>query len=194
MIYFISDLHLGHTGILRLCNRPFASVEEMDEALIGNWNKKVGQRDTVYLVGDLIWDKKRAAEYLPRLNGKKILIYGNHDEHMINNPEFQSFFEEICPMKFVSLNGHPITLCHYPLLEWKNSRKKGTSRLGYLIYGHIHNNVLPEYHPLFSAFNALNAGADINRFQPVSFEELVKNNEAFSKNALEQLAKRNGSV
>ena len=194
MIYFTSDLHFGHLGILRLCHRPFASVEEMDEALIENWNKKVHQGDTVYIVGDLIWDKKRASEYLSKLNGKKILIYGNHDEHMINDSEYRSFFEEICPMKFVSLNGHPMTLCHYPMLEWKNSRKAGTSRLGYLIYGHIHNNVLPEYQPLFSTFNALNAGADINGFQPVSFEELVKNNEAFSKSALEQLAESKESV
>lgn len=45
MIYFTSDLHLGHANIIRHCNRPFSSVEEMDDALIDNWNAKVTNAD-----------------------------------------------------------------------------------------------------------------------------------------------------
>lgn len=54
MVYFTSDLHLGHENVIKLCNRPFDSIEEMDEALIRNWNRKVTNGDTVYVLGDLI--------------------------------------------------------------------------------------------------------------------------------------------
>ena len=54
MIFFTSDLHLGHKNIIRLCGRPFESVEEMDEILIDNWNKKIHRCDTVYILGDIM--------------------------------------------------------------------------------------------------------------------------------------------
>lgn len=184
MIYFTSDLHLGHNNIIKLCNRPFNTLEEMDEALITNWNKRVKNSDTVYIVGDFIWQSSEPEKYLKRLNGKKILIVGNHDK-WAKKEEYAKYFESITNYEEVSLNGHQITLCHYPMIEWKNSRKEGTSRLGYLIYGHIHNNIKPEYRILFETPNALNAGADINGFVPVSFAELVENNAVFSKNALQ---------
>lgn len=50
MMFFTSDLHLGHRNIIRLCNRPFATIEEMDEALIRNWNAKVTNGDTIYIL------------------------------------------------------------------------------------------------------------------------------------------------
>lgn len=190
MVYYTADLHLGHKGIIALCNRPFKKIEEMDEVLIRNWNKKVKKNDTVYIVGDFVWKNQDVQKYLQQLSGKKILIVGNHDK-WFEDKTVSEYFLKIAKYDEISLEGHPITFCHYPMLEWKNSRKIGTSRLGYLIFGHIHNKVLPEYKPLFSAFNALNAGVDVNHFEPVSFAELVKNNEEFSKTALEQLAQLN---
>lgn len=183
MIFFTSDLHLGHKNIIKLCNRPFNSVEEMDETLINNWNKKVKKDDTVYIVGDFVWQASDVENYLTRLSGKKILIVGNHDK-WASNGLYMQYFEKITKYEEVSLNGHQITLCHYPMIEWKNSRKEGTSRLGYLIYGHIHNNIRPEYRLLFEMPNALNAGVDINNFTPVRFDELVENNTIFSERAL----------
>ena len=55
MILFTSDLHLGHNNIIKLCNRPFNNLEEMDEALITNWNKKVKNGDTVSIY-DLMFE------------------------------------------------------------------------------------------------------------------------------------------
>ena len=186
MIYFISDLHLGHSNIIKLCNRPFNSVEEMDETLIYNWNKKVKKNDTVYIVGDFVWRASAVEKYLTRLSGKKILILGNHDK-WADKGIYDAYFEKITKYEEVSLNEHQITLCHYPMIEWKNSRKQWTSRLGYLIYGHIHNNIRPEYRLLFETPNALNAGADINGFVPVSFDELVENNAVFTVKALQSM-------
>lgn len=83
------------------------------------------------------------------------------------------------------LNGHPMTMCHYPMLEWKSSREESKRKLGYLIHGHIHNRIADEYRQLFIKSNALNAGMDINAFEPVAFDELVTNNLNFKMNALE---------
>ena len=51
MIFYTADLHFHYAPLLS--SRPFAAVEEMDEALIRNWNERVSPEDTVYLVGDI---------------------------------------------------------------------------------------------------------------------------------------------
>lgn len=55
MIYYTADLHLGHANVLRHDGRPFASVEEMDQDLMENWNRRVTDRDRIYIGGDLIF-------------------------------------------------------------------------------------------------------------------------------------------
>ena len=185
MIYFTSDLHFGHKNIVDLCNRPFTDVDAMDSALIENWNQKVKKNDIVYLTGDVVWDKKKVAFYMEQLAGKKILVAGNHDSTWIKREECKKYFEEIVPYLEVHLNGHPITMCHYPMLEWRSSREESKRKLGYHIHGHIHNRIADEYRQLFLQFNALNAGVDINVFEPVSFDELIQNNYKFKLNALE---------
>ena len=57
MNYFISDLHFGHLNIIRLDNRPFTTLEEMDNKLIENWNNTVTRDDTIYILGDFSWYK-----------------------------------------------------------------------------------------------------------------------------------------
>ena len=56
-IFFISDLHLGHTNVLRYDNRPFANVNEMHDALVERWNSVVGDDDIVYFLGDLFFSR-----------------------------------------------------------------------------------------------------------------------------------------
>ena len=191
MIYFTSDLHLGHKNIVDLCKRPFADVDAMDAVLIDNWNRKVKKNDIVYLTGDVVWDKKKVAYYMEQLSGKKILVAGNHDSTWIKREECKKYFEEIVLYLEVHLNGHPITMCHYPMLEWRSSREESKRKLGYLIHGHIHNRIADEYRQLFLQFNALNAGVDVNDFAPVTFDELVENNFQFKLSALESEIDRN---
>lgn len=77
--FFTSDTHFGHENIIKFCKRPYQSVEEMNEALIENWNKVIGKNDTVFHLGDFalggstVWNNT-----LDRLNGKIYLIFGNH--------------------------------------------------------------------------------------------------------------------
>lgn len=79
-VWLTADLHLGHENIIRLCERPFANVDEMNAALIDRWNSTVTDRDVVYVLGDFAMG--RIADTLPlaqRLHGMKILVPGNHD-------------------------------------------------------------------------------------------------------------------
>ena len=79
MTFFTSDQHFGHFNIIRLCSRPFGTVEEMDEALLSKWNAKVKVDDTVYILGDLFFRAAKVEPILKALNGRKHLIVGNHD-------------------------------------------------------------------------------------------------------------------
>ncbi|MDK2600517.1 metallophosphoesterase [Bacillus stercoris] len=79
-VFLISDTHFCHSNIIRYENRPFKDTDEMDEYMIESWNKVVSENDIVIHVGDVILAKaKKAKEILSRLNGRKILVLGNHD-------------------------------------------------------------------------------------------------------------------
>lgn len=83
VIYFTADLHLGHEGIIRACQRPFQSADEMDRAIVQNWNQTVARNDEIYILGDFTMKPaSEAHEYLKRLNGRKYLIRGNHDKFL----------------------------------------------------------------------------------------------------------------
>ena len=84
MIYFTSDLHFGHSNIMKFhpCFRPFSSVEAMDRALIRLWNDRVNPCDTVYNIGDLSFhkDMQTSISIFSKLNGKHVLVLGNKGE------------------------------------------------------------------------------------------------------------------
>ena len=85
MIYFTADTHFGHYNVIRFCDRPFASAEEMDEAMIQNWNDRVTGNDTVYILGDMFFRSTNAEGILKRLKGKKRLIVGNQRGQVFGN-------------------------------------------------------------------------------------------------------------
>ncbi|MDW7655765.1 MAG: metallophosphoesterase [Bacillota bacterium] len=178
MIYFTSDLHLGHKNIIKLCDRPFISLEEMDETLIANWNQVVTNGDTIYIVGDLMFrTQTHPADVLKRLKGKKHLILGNHDRSWLNKVEAADFFKSVEHYTEISDGKRKLALCHYPMMSWG-----GTGKGSYLIHGHIHNNRDAAYWPLLASMDhALNASVEINHYQPGTFDQLVENNELFKR-------------
>ena len=178
MIYYTSDLHLGHSNVIKHCNRPFANADEMDAVLIKNWNDKVSRNDIVYIVGDFLFRAKRPVEeYLCELKGKKHLIIGNHEKYWMRKVDLEKWFLSVTPMLFICDAGHSATLCHYPMMSWP-----GMSKDGYMIYGHIHNNTNVDYWPLIASRNQmLNAGVDINGFAPVTLHEMIESNQRFKE-------------
>ena len=177
MNYYISDTHFGHANVIKYDGRPFKSVEEMDNIMINNWNSRVTQDDTVYLLGDLCLGNGDTAEkYLNRLMGHKVLIIGNHDGKLIRS-DARKRFDQIRDIMEITDKGNRIIMCHYPMCDWKNCMHGS-----YLIYGHIHNNTEKPFQYMASMNGqALNAASCINNYMPVTFEELKANNRQFAK-------------
>lgn len=176
MYYFISDTHFGHENILKLCNRPFPDIHAMNEAMIMAWNRRVTGSDTVYILGDLFYRCPDPESILRQLKGRKRLIVGNHDSSWIGDAELLRYFDDISNMQVITDGQRQLTLCHYPLLTWKHRHSS------YMIHGHLHANTRDDFFPLIAARERmLNAGVDINDFQPVTFAELVENNARFKE-------------
>lgn len=174
MIFYIADTHFGHDNIIKLCKRPFSDVNEMNTIMIENWNRKVKGNDTVYIIGDLFYRCQNPESILRELKGKKRLIIGNHDGSWMTKFDALDYFESIDTMLETSVDNCGATMCHYPLITWRHERKT------YMIHGHIHTDTSSDYWPLIkSRERILNAGADINNYEPVTFEELIQNNMKF---------------
>lgn len=185
MIFYIGDTHFGHENILQLCDRPFASIEEMNERLIENWNNKVKGADTVYILGDMFFKCKDTESILCRLKGKKHLFVGNHDESWLGKIDLPRYFESVNTLDSVSDGVRGITLCHFPMLTYKHEKKN------YMIHGHIHANTHMDFWPLLcKRERVLNAGVDINGYAPVTFDELLQNNIAFKQKWLDENASK----
>lgn len=139
-IFFTSDLHFGHENVIRFDNRPFASVEEMDEELIKRWNAKVGKGDLVYVLGDMIWKTRNddAPTLTNRLNGQKYLIKGNHDRFLHNAKAVQALaavkdYADIC-VPLEDGTQRRCILSHYFIPMYVGSRYGAIH-----LHGHSHN-------------------------------------------------------
>ena len=167
MIWFTSDLHFGHNSVLKFSNRPFKDVHEMNEVLIKNFNMMVNKNDTVYLLGDVAYriPVEQANELIKRLNGKKILIRGNHDKKYD-----ESLFEGIYDYFEINYNKIPFVLMHYPMLEWKKSRR-GSIQL----HGHIHSEgMLYNEDCKMKGIRRYDVGVDANDYFPISIKQIIE--------------------
>jgi calcineurin-like phosphoesterase family protein len=176
MIFYTSDLHFCDEKILRVCNRPFDSVDAMNQALILKWNGRINGTDTVYILGDIFpcagGDEIIVINLLKKLNGEKILILGNHDEEYAQALENSKLFESIKHMAFVTDTYKEIVLCHYPLISWRND-ENGAIHL----YGHIHNKDLPDVREYYKNKKAYNVGLDVRGFVPITLREILGDGE-----------------
>lgn len=134
MNFYISDLHFGHKNILAFDNRPFSSVEDMDAALVRNWNSRVAAGDHVYILGDFCWGKaKEWPPVLKQLAGNKHLIRGNHDLKQSMPWDVRKYFVEVADYKEIRDGDQHLVLCHYPMPVFKNMY------YGWMhLYGHVH--------------------------------------------------------
>lgn len=159
MYYFTSDEHYGHRNIIKYCNRPFQSVEEMDEELIKRHNEVVKDGDTVIHGGDftLLPTKARAEKYIKRLNGYHIFLSGSHDRWLGRKHPLQ-----IWERKF---NGQLIVVCHYAMHVWSQSHYGS-----FMLYGHSHAGLShTSKEPVGKVWDI---GVDNNNFYPLSLDQI----------------------
>lgn len=162
---YISDLHLFDKGIIKSSNRPHKNLEEMSTDIIIKWNKKVSKEDIVYILGDVgeIEEVDEVCRILRRLNGKKVLITGNHDRETIKVPAFRKCFIQISDYFRVFDSGKKVVMSHFPFEDWEG-KKKGVIHL----HGHVHKEPLP------NRKNRYNVGADIQDFTPRTLREIIE--------------------
>lgn len=171
-IWFTSDLHLGHANIIRYCNRPFAHADEMDEALISNWNSKVQPDDEVYVLGDVaLCPATKAVNYLRRMHGTKFLVEGNHDRGCLKDPAFRNQFSWIralaeldVPDPTAKKGGRKIVMCHYAMRVWNKSHHGAIQ-----LYGHSHGSLPDDPNAL-----SMDVGVDNHNYTPISLEDVMR--------------------
>lgn len=176
--WFSADYHMGHANIIRYCNRPFKSLEQMNDTIIRNHNARVKPDDILIHVGDFCFRNSSyargegvrtpAQEWESKLNGKIIHIKGNHDK---NNG-----LKTIVQGVLVEFMRHRVWCVHRPL-HYNNEYDIN-------FVGHVHNNwdikLKGDYifdkndKIMILKSDLINVGVDVNKFMPVSFEELIK--------------------
>ena len=164
MIYFTSDLHFYHGNVISFAGRPFQDAEEMNRALIQNWNAAVQPEDEIYILGDVTMrGPEKAMEVLRQLKGRKYLIRGNHDRFADRSSFDASLFEWVRDYCELSWQKQDFVLFHYPILEW-NGQLYGSVHL----HGHQHNrrdyNLWNQAHGI----RKYDVGVDANGMRPVS--------------------------
>jgi calcineurin-like phosphoesterase family protein len=160
MLFFTSDLHFDHAGIIHHCHRPFHDVEEMNEALIARFNERVSDKDEVYFLGDFAF--RNPALFLARLKGKRHhLILGNHDYKRLPGIKEAAFYS-VQDVLYLRHEGMRFFLSHYAHRTWRNSVHGS-----YHLYGHSHGS-LPSFN------RSMDVGVDCCNYYPISLDEILE--------------------
>ena len=159
--WLIADTHFSHTNIIRYCNRPFNNVEEMNETLIKRWNSVVGKDDVVYHLGDVAFKTGEIKDITDKLNGRKVLIMGNHDT---KTPEYylKNGFAWVSKKPIMIEPG--VILMHEPI-------SKEFIVPNYLyFFGHVHDKMCE----LDKLNNCRCVSVERNNYYPLNFDAALK--------------------
>ena len=185
-IYFTSDTHFGEQRALELSKRPFKTTDEMDNAIIENWNKVVTPEDTVFHLGDF-----GNLDIRNKLIGRIILIEGNYEEKLpfVKRKELEQLFTYRGDKYVMKINGHAAAeftyqgtydgddidgvifrMCHRPDDCIKD--RVGVPKKKFNLFGHIHGRQMIKWY-------GIDVGVDAHHFAPISLEDVL-----FFRNAI----------
>ena len=161
--YFIADLHLGHSNVLRYDNRPFGSIEEHDQYLTSACAVEGRPERTLWLLGDVAYRRENLVEFMKVVKpkwGKVMLIRGNHDDKVAWR--FRSMFDESHEARYLRVNPSvKVYMSHYAHRVWRNSHHGS-----YHLYGHSHGALRP-------VGRSMDVGAPCIEYRPISLEDCV---------------------
>ena len=166
--FITSDLHWGHRNIMKFCPQSRArfrdDLDYMNEQMVKEWNDLIEPNDLVYILGDVAFlPAQKAAEYMDRLNGVKILVEGNHDRKTLMDVNFRNSFVEVHKYLDITYDGHKCVMFHYPIAEWDQMHRGALH-----FHGHLHGGVsgMEEY-------RSLDVGMDATGMIAISMEEAI---------------------
>lgn len=131
---FTADTHFGHAGARALYRRPFATVADMDAAMVARWNAAVAPGDVVIHLGDFAVRHPAPGAVFEQLRGEKHLITGNNDPDAVQALPWAS----VRPYAELEVDGIALVLCHYAFRTWA-----GMGRGAWNLHGHSHGRLKP---------------------------------------------------
>ena len=160
-IWFTSDFHFGHFNIIRYCNRPFANVQLMDDAITDGVNACVKPNDVLYFLGDFCLGRaEQVIAYRKRLACRTIhFIEGNHDK--VTRTQ-QHRFATWSVLSEINVAKQKIVLCHYAMRVCPRHAQGA-----WHLYGHSHGKLPDDARSL-----SIDVGVDAHAFRPWHFDEL----------------------
>lgn len=159
-VFLIADLHFGHKNVIEYENRPFENLEDMDKGMIWLWNNTVKKEDKIFVLGDFsFYAKEKTKEIISKLNGRKVLIMGNHDRARSAQWWKDAGFDDVYEYPIIYKDF--FILSHEPLYMNRN--------MPYVnIHGHLHSM---EYEDRKLYYNV---GVELHEYAPVNFEDITK--------------------
>lgn len=169
-VFFTSDLHFGHKNLCK--GLRGMSAEESDQLIINNWNKVVTKRDLVYVLGDITMENQNdIPNYLSKLNGRIVLIGGNHDTKQCCDVYRKLGITVMGCLKYKGFICTHIPIHPYELEQEDRQLLRGN------IHGHVHKSGIidgeeyapkTDYGPLY-----YNVNIELHNYTPIAFDDLV---------------------
>lgn len=145
-------------------------VKKYDEEIIRRWNEVVKEKDTVYVLGDFSFASgKDTNKYLKQMNGKKILIKGNHENIWMDKDADLSLWYMILDYAEIKYKKNHFCMMHFPIQTW-NKQHHGSIHL----YGHVHSNTTTSHPMRYEIENSYNVGVDVNNYYPININNFIK--------------------
>lgn len=165
--FLAADHHLCQASILTFTNtdgshlRTFTSIDEHDEYIIAQNNKVVGKKDRLYMLGDVTFSKHNL-HLLDRMNGRKVLIKGNHD--ILNLKDYLPYFDDIRAVHQVA----GLIMSHIPI------HTESLGRWGHNVHGHLHcNKVMLNKTKQDTRYLCVSM-EQLDEYTPISLEDVKK--------------------
>lgn len=153
MRYFISDLHMGHFGIIDFERTDFSTIEEHDNYIANFMNslsKKLKPGDEVWNLGDYgLVDYLYFTDWIHQAGAKAYYMYGNHDRQS-DLPMFEKYFDQV--FLYPTFLSQKLVVSHFPVAVYPDTIN---------VHGHLHASKLSDP-------NHMNASIHVAGYHPIT--------------------------